>query len=99
MTDYQRLHELINDINYMVHIRAVFSSLEFENWYAKSEKIIAEIFGDDSYEMNYYTNTSYVIFEHALNSTDEEYEETSKEGLIAIKGVLVEYLKTFENRS
>lgn len=94
MTDYQRLKDIIDDMNYMIYTRAVFSSSEFDSWYSKSEHILEEIFGFDSYEVNYFANTAYVIFMHAIDSPDDKYETACREGIIAIKEILVEYLNT-----
>lgn len=97
MTDYLKLKDIIDELSCMTHTRAAFSSSEFDSWYSRSERILTEIFGADSYEVNYFTNTSYALYIHAANASDDKYEESCSGGLASIRDLLMEYMKLIEN--
>lgn len=40
MTDYQELHEIINELNYLIFMRGAYSSDEYNRWYIKTEQFL-----------------------------------------------------------
>lgn len=95
MTDYQLMHEIINELNHLIYMRGAFSSSEFVSWYIKTENFLENKYGKDSYEVDYFRTTALTLYIHAVES-DEDFDKLSKDGLIAIKAILAEYLKGIE---
>ncbi len=93
MNDYQKLHGIINEINYLLHMRVAFSTDEFTSWYANTERFLIDRYGESSYEVQNFKDKMYSIYVSACEIDNSDYDKMCKEGLITTKAILVGYLQ------
>ena len=96
VNDYQKLHEIINEINYLIHMRGVYSSAEFHTWYINTERFLSDKYGKESPEVKQFIDKAYDMYEMACNMNDAEYDKICKEGLLETKAVLVGFLSKMQ---
>lgn len=97
VNDYQKMHELINEINFLIHMRGAYSSLEFNTWYYEVEQFLIEKYGENSFEIQNFREKTYYMYVSAGEIENSDYDKMCKEGLIETKEILIGYLKEMQD--
>lgn len=92
MTDYEKLKRIVDEIDALISNKVISSDPEFRAWRAKAERFLIEKFGQDSYERNLLTKTSFSVFSLSKVSRSENVR-ACKEGLEQSKAIFFTYLE------
>lgn len=95
MTEYERLKDIINEIDDLLDRSIKSSDPDFRAWKTKTERFLIKAYGEDSYEYKELKNTQFT----SLNWNDEDAERNAikrcAEGLKTCKAIFENYLEDF----
>lgn len=93
MTDFEKLEELIAEIDNLVNHAVTTSIPAFRAWKTEAERFLIKRFGKDSFEHQDFVKTS---FKPGIWTSDHELVGACKNGLVATKMIFCSYLKEIE---
>lgn len=99
MTDYEKLHDLINEIDTLIDSRVTTSDPDFIKWHTKAKRFLSSHFGEKSDEQKAFSEISFSPIVLTFNSTDSDYIDACRYGLESAKAVLSAYLEEMEENS
>lgn len=89
MSDYERLKEIIDEIDTLLEHHVTKSAPAFCAWYNKAERFLYKTYGSDSLELSTFQHTSF----SAVMLSERSYQvEACKRGLTATKLTFQNYL-------
>lgn len=96
MTDYEKLHDLINEIDTLIDSRVTTSDPDFIKWRTKADRFLSSHFGEKSEERTNFLKTSFTPICFTMNGTRSEFIGPCKHGLIKTKEVFSVYFEEME---
>jgi len=97
VNDYQKMHELINEVNYLIHIRGAYSSTEFNTWYYEVEQFLTEKYGENSFELQNFRDKIYYMYVSVGEIDYSDFDKMCIVGLIETKNILIDYLQKMQD--
>ena len=76
----------------LVYLRNMMVSSEFLEWYSDTERLIILIFGENSYEVQYFRDTTSGIYANAVRYSGQDYVNKNKEWSNIIRRLLEEII-------
>ena len=101
MTDYEKLKNIVDEIDVLISRRVRSSVPAFETWYTKAERLLIKVYGQGSYEHEKFTSTH---FSPMIWNLDDEEEvrriaiQRCSEGLRSCKSIFNIYLEEMSER-
>lgn len=95
-TDYQKLKEIIDEIDVLIGKSITKTSPEFQAWHTKAERFLSKKYGVDSIELNRFSDSK---FSSQWYFDNYEPIVKCKEGLMATKLTFEEYLKEMQEET
>ena len=95
MTEFEKLKQIIEEIDSLLSKSVRHSSPEFRGWYSKTGKWMINHFGEDSYE---YKDFQKIHFQSMLIDAEQDRLACTN-GLKQAKQILSNYLEDFDNDS
>jgi len=95
MTDYEKLQNIISEIDLLISKRCDSADTEFTAWHNKAELFVARKFGKDSFEYKKFEQISYYEMDFAaINGFPPSIDkiEVCKKGLLLAKSMLETFL-------
>ena len=96
MADYQKLKEIIDEIDILISKGVTSSDPDFKAWETKSERFLARKYGQNSLEYNKFKKTYFSLILSTLNTQKSDYVRACKHGLETTKAVFLTYLEELE---
>lgn len=93
MTDYEKLQEIICEIDDLIDLRVTSKTAEFQAWHTKAERFLIKKYGEDSFEHQKLKNTE---FRPNVYMSTQEVVFACKRGLLATKLTLESYLNEID---
>lgn len=93
MSDYERLKEIIDEIDPLIQHRVTKHAPAFVAWYAKAERFLTKKYGEGSLELSTFQGIS---FSAAMLSETTYHVNACAKGLTATKLIFSEYLRELE---
>lgn len=102
MTDYEKLRDIIDDIDNLIshHVRA--STPAFEAWHTKAERFLIKQYGENSLEHKKFLNTNFAPSLLDLYVSGENLQESIRlccDGLRMCKAIFETYLDDIANEN
>lgn len=98
MTDYERLKNIIDEIDLLIEKRVTSSDSTFVAWKTKAERFLIKKFGEKSYEYKQFKGIVFSLLMYTFNTDDSLFVSACKSGLEEAKAVLRTYLEEFQER-
>lgn len=89
MTEYEKLQDLISEIDFLVDHGVTSKTPGFLAWQAKAERFLIKRYGEDSFEHQKFKSTE---FRPGLYTSKQELTFVCKRGLLATKLLFESYL-------
>lgn len=93
MTDYEKMKDIIDEIDKLIAANATSSTPAFEAWQTKTERFLTKKYGKDSLETTKFCNT---LFTPLIWYDDEEDRinniQKCRDGLLTSKAIFEDYL-------
>lgn len=99
MNDIERLKDVIDDIDNLIDAKVDSSSNSFKIWKTKAERVVINIFGENSFEHKKFKSTLFCLCAFTFSTPDEEFVKACKEDLEMTKGIFLSYLEELENNN
>lgn len=96
MTDYEKLEWLISETKVLIDHAATSSTPGFLAWYSKAERFLVKRFGQESFE---YKNFKGIRFTPSVASSNTDYSQKCKQGLVAMGLIFQSYLDEMDESS
>ena len=96
MTDYEKMQDIINEIDSLVQHSVVPAAPAFQAWYNLTERFLLKLYGKESIEYENFKNTS---FSPRIYSDIRQVISKCKEGLLACKLTFQGYIEELKEES
>lgn len=96
MTDYQKLKEIIDEIDVLIKKGVTSSNAEFQAWKTKAERFLVKKYGKDGVEYNKFIKTTFSLMIYVAGTPRSEFVEACRRGLNTSKAVFLTYLEELE---
>ena len=96
MTDYEKLKDIIDEIDILIEKHVSSSNADFQAWMTKAERFLIRKFGNDSLEHTKFKETHFSLTIFYLETPDSEFVEACRRGLETTKAVFLTYLEEIE---
>lgn len=96
MTDYEKMQDIINEIDSLVQHSVVPAAPAFQAWYNLTERFLLKLYGKESIEHENFKNTS---FSPKIYSDVRQVISKCKEGLLACKLTFQGYIEELKEES
>ena len=96
MTDYEKMQDIINEIDSLVQHSVVPAAPAFQAWYNLTERFLLKLYGKESIEYENFKNTS---FSPRIYSDVRQVISKCKEGLLACKLTFQGYIEELKEES
>lgn len=90
MSDYEKLKEIIDEIDILINDNVTKGTPAFTAWHTKAERFLIKRFGGDSLELSEFRKTR---FAPGIYTQPSELIDGCKRGLTATKLIFSEYIK------
>lgn len=92
MKDYDKLKEIIDEIDCLIQKNVDSSSPEFQAWKVKTERFLIKKYGEKSYEVKNFRNHSFSLSIFTFDTPDSAFVKACRDDLKAIKAIFQNYL-------
>lgn len=96
MTNYEKLKQIIDEIDALINKKAISSEADFQAWKTKAERFLINNFGKDGYEHQIFSKTYFSPISFGRDVSHGERIESCKKGLIKTKAIFLTYLDEFD---
>ena len=96
MTDYEKMQDIINEIDSLVQHSVVPAAPAFQAWYNLTERFLLKLYGKESIEYENFKNTS---FSPRIYSDVRQVISKCKDGLLACKLTFQGYIEELKEES
>lgn len=96
MTDYQKLKEIIDEIDVLISKGVTSASSDFQAWKSKAERFLIKKYGENSYECKNFQKTRFMLIISTFSTPRSEYVKACRDGLEITKAVFLTYLEEME---
>ena len=96
MTDYEKMQDIINEIDSLVQHSVVPTAPVFQAWYNLTERFLLKLYGKESIEYENFKNTS---FSPRIYSDIRQVISKCKEGLLTCKLTFQGYIEELKEES
>ena len=96
MTDYERLKNIIDEIDVLIEKRVTSSDSSFIAWKTKAERFLIKNFGEKSYEYNQFKKIHFSFLIYTFDTDDSAFVSACLNGLDEAKAVLQTYLEEIQ---
>jgi len=96
MTDYEKLKDIIDEIDILIEKHVSSSNADFQAWMTKAERFLIRKFGNDSLEHTKFKETHFSLTIFYWGTPDSKFVEACRSGLETTKAVFLTYLKEME---
>ncbi len=97
MTNYEKLKNIIDEIDCLTEGNITSEVAEFQAWKTKAERFLINIFGKDSYEHQVFSKTHFSAFSLSRDVSLCEKIGACKKGLEKTKAIFLTYLEDFNS--
>ena len=97
MTNYQKLKNLIDEIDVLVTRMVTSSDANFQAWKTKTERFLIRVYGKDSLEYNKFVSTRFSLRVYSVGTPRIEHVKACENGLNIAKAVFLTYLEELED--
>lgn len=99
MSDYQRLKNIIDEVDILISKRVTSSDPDFQAWKAKAERLLVKLYGPDSLEYKKFSGTHFSLMVMSSLTSDYEFVEACRHGLETTKAIFLTYLEELEEEN
>lgn len=99
MTDYQKLKNIIDEIDTLISKRVTASNPDFEAWRMKTERFLIKKYGANSLEREKFSNTSFSLHIFLGDTPESSFIKACKEDLQTTKKIFLTYLQEMEEET
>ena len=99
MTDYEKMKNIIDEIDVLVENKVTCSSPEFKAWNSKTERFLIKVFGTDSLEHKSFKDTKFTFGFYFGNTTHSDFVEKCKKDLTSTKAIFQTYLEEMKEEN
>lgn len=99
MTDYQKLKNIIDEIDTLISKRVTASNPDFEAWRMKTERFLIKKYGANSLEREKFSNTSFSLHIFLGDTPKSSFIKACEEGLQTTKKIFLTYLQEMEEEN
>lgn len=92
-----KLSKLIDDIDGLIENRITSSSPEFRAWKTSVQRVLIQVFGENSFEVEEFRKTSFTLGIYTLGTPESDFANACKRGLEQSRAVLATYLDDEED--
>lgn len=92
-----KLSKLIDNIDGLIENRVTSSSPEFRAWKTSVQRVLIQVFGENSFEVEEFRKTSFTLGIYTLGTPESDFANACKRGLDQSRAVLATYLDDEEN--
>lgn len=100
MSDYEKLKQIIDEIDSLIAQRVKSSDPSFEAWHTKTERFLIKKFGDESLEHQKFTDTYFTPLIWDLDDEEKDNRnsiECCRNGLTSCKAIFETYLEDLQD--
>lgn len=99
MTNYERLIEVMVEIDELIAKRVKSSEPEFQAWHNKAERILIKIYGEKSFEVKDFKNRPFSLTAYFPGAPNSDFEDKCAKDLLATKSIFLQYIREFAEES
>lgn len=92
MTDYEKMKNIIDEIDVLLSDKVTSSEPEFQAWKTKTERFLIYKYGKDSLEYKKFINTEFSLVFFGFNTPSIEFVKACQRGLSTTKAIFLTYL-------
>ena len=87
-----KLNKLIAEIDDLIRKRVTSSSPEFKAWKTSVQRLLIQVFGEKSFEVEEFRKTSFSLSVYTFGTPESDFANACKRGLEQSRAVLATYL-------
>lgn len=93
MTDYEKMDQIIKEIDELLGANVSSSDASFQAWKTKAERFLIRKFGQDSLEYKKFDDTAFSLRLFQINTPENEFVEACQKDLLKTKAIFQTYLE------
>ncbi len=93
MTNYEKLQQIIVEIDILIAKGVTSDTPEFKAWNSKAERFLNSYYGEKSIELKQFKKEDFSLHIATLNTPHSAWVDACKRGLLATKAILQTYLE------
>lgn len=99
MTDFQKLKDIIDEVDVLIAKGITSSNPDFQAWKTKTERFLIKKYGKDGLEYEKFTKTHFSLMICTSDTPKSKFVEACKNGLEKAKAVFMTYLRELEEEN